>query len=293
MAINRGETNVITTQDNDRVLSIDFIEQFNGSINKILEVIGASNLRPVAAGSAIKIYKTTLTEPEDTREEGGIIPLTKVETKLAKTETIDIKYGRKATTGEEIQKVGFDRAISDTDTKLLRHEQSKIRTSLFDCLASGEGAASGDNFQKTLANAWAEVINVFDDEDEVSVVAFANPLDVAEYLGSANITVQDVFGMQYLTGFVGVKGIFLSSKVPQGTIYATAVDNTKMYYIDVNGDMGTALGYTADETGFIGVKHYVGNERATHETGICAGILFLVENLSGVIVATIGDAESE
>ena len=289
MAVNKGETNVITTADNDRVLSIDFIEQFNGSLSKILEVIGATNLRPVPAGSTIKIYKTTLTEPEDTREEGGVIPLTKVETKLAKTETIDIRYARKATTGEEIQKVGFDRAVSDTDAKLLRSEQSKIRNELMASLAEGTGAASGENFQKALANAWAQTVNAFDDEDEVSVVAFANPVDVAEYLGNANVTVQEVFGMQYLTGFVGVTGVFLSSRVPQGTLYTTAVDNIKMYYVDVNGDLGTALGYTADESGYVGVKHYAGNERATYETGTVVGVKFITENLSGVVVSTIGD----
>lgn len=288
MAINPGETNVITTSDNDKILSVDFIEQFNGSIRKILDIIGTVNQRPMAAGSTIKVYKTTITEPTDTRAEGGIIPLTKVKTKLASTETIAIDYARKATSGETIQSVGFDRAIAYTDEKLLRSEQKKIRKGFFDALANGTGSASGETFQKALAQAWAGVVTAFED-DEAEVVAFANPADVADYLGQANVTIQEVFGMQYLTGFVGVKGIFLSSLVEAGTIYATAVDNLKMYYVDVNGDMGSALGYTTDESGYIGVKHYVGNERATHETGTCMGIKWLPENLAGIVVSSIGD----
>lgn len=286
MAVNKGETNVITTQDNDKVLSIDFLEQFKGSIAKILEVIGAANLRPMASGSTIKIYKTTVTDPEDTREEGGVIPLTHVKTELAKTEEIVIDLARKATTLEEIQKVGRDRAIGETDEKLLRREQSKIRAGLIACLAEGTATTSGSNFQKALANAWGEVQAAFDD-DEVEVVGFVNPKDVASYLGDASVSIQTVFGMQYLTNFAGYKGVFVTAKVAQGTVYATAVDNLKFYYIDVNGEGGSALGYTTDESGYVGIKHYIGDERATFETGLMLGIKFLAERLDGVAVSTV------
>lgn len=288
MAVNYGEPNVITTQDNDKILSIDFLNQFNGSIAKILEVIGAANLRPMASGSTIKIYNTTITDPTDTREEGGIIPLTKVETKLASTQEIVIQLARKATTLEEIQKVGRDRAIGETDEKLLRKEQAKIRAGLIACLGNGTATTTGANFQKALANAWGEVQAAFDD-DEVEVVGFVNPKDVAEYLGDASVTIQTVFGMQYLTNFAGFKGVFVTAKVAQGTVYATAVDNLKFYYIDVNGEGGSALGYTTDESGYVGIKHYVGDERATYETGLMLGILFLAERLDGIAVATIGE----
>lgn len=288
MAVNTGETNLITTQDNDKVLSIDFIEKFNGNLRKLFETIGAANVIPMANGSTIKIYKTTVTEPTDTREEGGIIPLTHVKNKLLKTETIDIDFTRKATSFEEIQKVGRDQAISKTDEKLLRKEQKKIRTGLLASLASGTGSVSGANLQAVMGSAWGKVEAAFD-EDEIDVVGFVNPENVGDYLGSANLSVQTAFGMNYVENFLGYKTVYITAGVPKNKVYSTAADNLKFYYIDVNGDAGQALGYTTDETGYVGIKHYVGNERATAETGIVLGIKFLIERADGVVVGTIGE----
>lgn len=286
MAVNPGETNVITTNDIDKVLDIDFINQFNGSVAKILEVIGAANVRPVHSGSTIKRYATTLTAPTDTREEGGIIPLTKVEVKLASTTEIAIDLDRKATSVEAIQRSGYEKAVSETDAKFLRNKQSEIREGLVASLADGTATGSEKSLQKALASAWGDVQTAFDD-DEVEVVGFVNPKDVASYLGDSAVTIQTVFGMQYLTNFVGYKGVFVTAKVPQGTVYATAADNLKFYFIDVNGDGGAALGYNTDETGYVGIKHYVGNERGTFETGLMLGIKFLAERLDGIAKYTI------
>ena len=286
MAVNPGETNVITTQDNDKILSIDFIEKFNGSLRKILEVLGSARVIPMANGSTIKIYKSSIVAPTDTRAEGGIIPLTKVKNELLKTETIDISFVRKATTFEEIQKVGREQAITKTDEKILRAEQKKVRTGFLASLANGTATATGNNLQAVLGKAWGSVVAAFDDDD-VDVVGFVNPEDFGDYLGAANLTVQTAFGMNYIENFLGYKAIFLAAGVTKGTVYATAADNVCFYYIDVNGDAGTALGYTTDESGYVGIKHYVGNERATAETGLCSGLKFLIERADGVVVGSI------
>lgn len=288
MAVNPGETNLITTQDNDKILSIDFIEKFNGSIRKILEVIGAANVIPMANGSTIKIYKSSIVDPTDTRAEGGIIPLTKVKNELLKTETIDIEFVRKATSFEEIQMVGREQAITKTDAKILRAAQKKVRNGLLASLADGTGSASGATLQAVLGSAWGKVEAAFD-EDEVDVVAFVNPENVGDYLGSANLSVQTAFGMNYVENFLGYKVVYVTAGVEKDTVYATAADNLKLYYVDVNGDAGSALGYTTDETGYVGIKHYVGNERATAETGLVSGLKFLIERADGVIVGSIGE----
>lgn len=292
MAINKGETNVITTQDNDHVLSIDFIERFNGNVATILGVLGSANVIPMANGSTIKVYATSITEPEDTREEGGIIPLTKVSTELLKTETLDIQFRRKATTFEEIQKVGRENAITKTDEKLLRAEQKRIRTGLVASLADGTASLTAYSLQQALGQAWGKVAAAFDDDD-VDVVGFVNPEDIGDYLGNATITIQTVFGMQYIVDFLGYSVIFVTAAVDKGTVYATAAQNLNFYYVDVNGDAGQALGYTTDETGYVGVKHYVGDERATAETGLVLGIKFIIERADGVVIATIDDGSGD
>lgn len=289
MAVNTGETNLITTQDNDKVLSVDFLENFKGSLSKILAVIGAANVIPMANGSTIKVYKTTITDSEDTREEGGVIPLTHVKKELLKTETIDIDFDRKATSFEEIQKVGREEAITKTDEKLLRKWQRKVRNGLLAALEDGSGTATGTGLQAVLGKAWGKLESAFD-EDDIQSVAFVHPEDVGDYLATANISTQTAFGMKYVQDFLGYDFVFIV-KAPEdankGKVYATATDNLKLYYVDVNGDAGAALGYSTDESGYVGIKHYVGNERATAETGIVLGIKFLIERADGVIVGTI------
>ena len=83
---------------------------------------------------------------------------------------------------------------------------------------------------------------------------FMNPLDVADYLSTANITLQTAFGMTYVENFLGLGTVILNSSVPKGKIYATAKDNIVLYYIPVNGaDLGEVFDFTTDATGYIGI----------------------------------------
>ena len=68
------------------------------------------------------------------------------------------------------------------------------------------------------------------------VVGFVNILDVYQYLGAAEITVQNQFGFQYLKDFMGFNTIFLlsDSEIESGKVIATPVENIVMYYVDPN-----------------------------------------------------------
>lgn len=48
-----------------------------------------------------------------------------------------------------------------------------------------------------------------------SVAVFANTLDVYKYLGGAQITVQNVFGMDYVENFLGADIRFSPLKFPR------------------------------------------------------------------------------
>lgn len=281
-----AETNIITTQDCDKVLSVDFVEQFNGQLNYILACLGVTRKMPMNVGSTIKIYKSTVTLAGGAVDEGDIIPLSKVTKKLDSTKEITFDKRRKQTSAEAIQKFGYDWAVTDTDTKFLRELQKNIRTNFFTYLGNAGTEVEADDFQKGLAKAWASVTTVFEDDDAPTVV-FVNPNDVADYLGSANVTLQTVFGMTYVTGFVGIAGMFVSSKVPEGTIYATTPDNIVLAYIVPSGEISKAFPFTTAEDGYIGVLHDSVSQRMAIDTVAFSGIELFCENLNGVVAVDI------
>ena len=117
-----------------------------------------------------------------------------------------------------------------------------------------------------------------------------NPLDIADYLKTAQISVQTAFGMNYVEDFLGLGTVIMSSQVTQGTFYATAKENIILYYLTMNGDIANAFELTADETDYIGIKSgYQNEQRAQIESLIMSGIQFLVEYEDGVVVGTIGE----
>ena len=68
------------------------------------------------------------------------------------------------------------------------------------------------------------------------VAGLVNILDVYEYLGAAEITIQNQFGFQYMKDFMGFNTIFLlsDSEIPRGQVIATPVENIVLYYVDPN-----------------------------------------------------------
>ncbi len=281
-----AETNTTVKNDMARVQSIDFATQFNGSLEKLFECLGITRKMSMASGGVIKTYKYTGTIEDGNVAEGDIIPLSKIKEEIDQTYEIGLKKYRRQATAEAIQASGFDKAVTELDGKLLKEIYKSIRSNFFDFLGEGTGTAAGSNFQTLLANVWGQCQVAFED-DAVDVIAFANPLDAAEYLGNANITVQDVFGMKYLTGFTDVKGVFLTSLVSTGTIYGTAADNIVTAYIDVSGELSKAFSLTKDESGYVGVTHTEVTNRAAFDTVAFTGVLLFAERLAGVISGTI------
>ena len=158
----------------------------------------------------------------------------------------------------------------------------------FEFLATGTGTAAGATFQAAAANAWGQLQVLFEDTD-VAAVYFMNPLDVAAYLGTANVTMQTAFGMTYIENFLGLGRVILNSAVPQGKIYATAADNVVLYYIPVNGaDLDEAFSFTSDATGLIGIHETPDYTNMTASDTVVSGLVLFAERIDGIVVATIG-----
>ena len=283
-----AETNTIMKADVARVRAIDFNYQFTGNLNKFMEVLGVTRKIAVQEGAALKAIKVTGTLESGVVAEGELIPLSHYKTEDVTVGESTLNKWRKGTTAEAILKGGYEQAVGATTDKLVKDVQKKIRGDLFTFMASGSGEANGATLQPALADAWAKLQILWED-DAISSVYFLNPLDVSAYLGSAQVTMQTVFGMNYVENFLGLGTVILSSNVPQGKFYATAKENIITYYINVaSGDIADAFSLTTDETGYIGIREYADEDHARVMDLIMSGVTFFPERIDGIVVGTIG-----
>jgi hypothetical protein len=242
-------------------------------------------------GTTLYMYKTTGTLESGAVPEGEIIPLSEYETTKTPVGEITLKKWRKAASAEAIKKSGYDAAVQETDAALLRDVYADVRNTLFGYLngaISGSTTAGGVDLQSALADGWGQLQVLFED-DAVEPVYFINPQDAAKYLGAANITTQNTFGMNYIEDFLGLGTVIMSSRITKGTFIATAKQNFIMYYLTMGGDVATALGLTTSKLEYIGINSgYRNEERAQIESLIMDGIQILVEYAEGVVKGTIG-----
>ena len=198
-----AENNLITKNDLVRVRETEFVNMFGYSIKKLMEALGVTRKIAKQAGTVLKSYKATGTLEDGIVAEGEVIPLSKYRTEPVTYKEITLKKWRKATSAEAIIDRGYDQAVDMTTDAMLKDVQKGIRKGFFDFLATGTGAATGSGLQAVLANAWGQLQVLFED-DEIEAVYFVNPLDIADYLGKANITTQTAFGMTYVEDFLGL-----------------------------------------------------------------------------------------
>ena len=284
------ETNTIMQADLARVRVADFNLQFTGNLQKLTEALGVTRKIPVQEGATLKMLKVTGTLESGNVAEGDLIPLSKYETEDVAVGEVKLNKGRKGTTAEAILKGGYDQAVGATTDKMVKDIQKTIRGDLFTFMATGTGTASGSGLQAALANGWGKLAVLFED-DAVETVYFLNPMDVSDYLGTAQVEMQTLFGMNYIKNFLGLGDVFLNSNVPEGKYYATAKENIVLYYVNVGaGDIKSAFGLTTDETGYIGINEYADKDTARVIDLVLSGVTFFPERQDGIVVGTIAGA---
>ena len=282
-----AETNTIMQADVARVRMIDFNYQFTGSLRKFMEAMGITRKIAVQEGSALKALKVTGTLQSGVVAEGELIPLSRYETKEVSVGEAVLHKWRKGTTAEAILKGGYEQAVGMTTDGMVKDVQKKIRGDLFTFMGTGTGKASGTGLQAALAAGWGQ-LQVLWEDDAVETVYFLNPLDVADYLGTAQVTMQTAFGMSYIENFMGLGTVFLTSAVAKGKYYATAKQNIVAYYINVaSGDVASAFKLTTDETGYVGIREYLDEDHARVMDLVMSGVTFFPERLDGIVVGTI------
>lgn len=287
-----AETNLITREDLARAREVEFTLTFSESIKKLMEALGVTRKIAKQAGTLLKTYKATGTLESGEVGEGETIPLSKYKTEPVNYKEISLLKWRKATSAEAIVDRGYDQAVDMTTDRMLKDVQKTIRTNFFTFLGTGTGVATGTGLQAALASSWGQLQVLFEDDD-IQSVHFINPLDVAQYLGAAQITTQTAFGMTYIENFLGMGTVIMNSSVPQGKVYSTAKENIVMYYIPVNGaDLQEAFAFTSDDTGYIGIHEEPDYTNMTASDTVVSGIELFAERLDGVVVGTISSASA-
>ena len=290
-----AEENLITTQQisvNPR--EVDFVTSFGRDITALTEVMGIS--RPIR-----KANGTTLTAKRATGElqsgivaEGDIIPLSQFEVESVDFSTIQLQKYRKAVTIEAIEKYGLEAAVGMTDDEFKVQLQDEVLANFYNFLLTGQLTSEETTFQMAVAMSIGRVKDAFKKMHKAatSVAVFANTLDIYEYLGGAQVTVQTAFGMDYVENFLGADIVFFSSEIPQGRVIATPVNNIVVYYVDP-GDSEfsrAGLAYTTDaQVPYVGF-HTEGNyQRAQSESFALMGLTIFAEYLNAIAVTTISD----
>ena len=277
---------------------IDFVTRFGKNWEHLREILGI--MRPIrkTPGAVLKSKKATMVLQSGAVAEGEEIPYSKANIEEIDYAEMTVEKFAKATSLEAIKDHGYDVAVGMTDEAFLFELQDNVTGRFYAYLNTGSLTSTEKTWQRALAMAKGMVINKFKQMHRTvtNVVAFVNVLDVYDYLGDANITIQSEFGFQYIKNFMGYSTVFLLSdeEIARGKVIATPVENIALYYVDPSeSDFAKAgLVYrTAGETRLIGF-HTQGNySTAVSECFAIMGLTLFAEYIDGIAVVTVTEGE--
>ena len=292
-----AKANLIMTNDIQvTAREIDFVTRFERNWQHLRDILGI--MRPIKKqpGAVLKSKYAEGTLQSGNVGEGEEIPYSKFTVKEKTYAEMTIEKYAKAVSIEAIKDHGYENAVQMTDDEFLFQLQTDVTGRFYDYLKTGTLTSTETTFQMALAMAKGRVENKFKQmhRNVTGVVGFANILDVYEYLGAAEITIQNQFGFQYMKDFMGFNTIFLlsDSEIPRGQVIATPVENIVLYYVDPNeSDFARAgLVYTVSgETNLIGF-HTQGNyHTAVSEAFAVMGLTLFAEYIDAIAVITIDE----
>lgn len=279
---------------------IDFVTRFNDNWDALRTILGI--MRPIrrAPGSTLISYTADVALEDGNVGAGEVIPYSKATITQASFGSLTIEKYAKAVPIEDVNQYGAEIAIEKSDDAFLTKLQNVVMGRFYDFLKTGTLVGTATTWQMALAKAQGEVLNKFAtmQKDVTAIVGFANILDAYDYLGSADITIQNAFGLTYIKDFLGYNTLFLlpATQIPRGKVIATPVENIDLYYIDPGDSEFARLGlqYTVQgETNLIGF-HAQGNyNTAVGEAYALMGMSLWAEYLDGIAIITVNANPSQ
>ncbi len=276
---------------------IDFVTRFGQNWEHLIQILGI--MRPIrkAPGTVLKSKVATVTLQDGKVAEGEEIPYSVANITEKDYATITIEKFAKAVSIEAINNHGYDVAVAKTDKAFLNELQDNVTQRFYTYLNTGSLTDTQTTWQKALAMAKGKVVNKFKQLhlDCTEVVAFVNVLDVYEYLGDKDITIQSKFGFNYIQDFMGYRVVFLLSdeEIEQGKVIATPVENIVLYYVDPADSNFAKAGLvyrTAGLTPLIGFHTQGDYKTAVSESFALMGLTLFAEYLDGIAVVTVNEA---
>ena len=272
---------------------LDFVSRFGKNWQALQEILGI--MRPVKkdAGTKLVSYTASVTLESGEVDAGCVIPYSKAT--VVQSEHADLKLGKyaKAVPVEDVDKYGAEIAVQKTDDAFLNELQTVVMDDFYDTLTDSTYAMTGNDatFQMAVAMAIGKVRDKFKKmhKNISSVVVFVNTLDLYTYLGGAEVSIQSLFGLDYIQNFLGAQTVIVSSEIEQGKVIAIPSDNLVLYYVDPSSEFEKlGLVYTTDgETNLIGF-HVQGNYgTAVGESFALMGMKLWYEYADGVAIETI------
>lgn len=285
---------------NTAAREIDFVTRFSKNWEHLMSILGI--MRPIrkTPGATLKSKRASITLQDGTVGEGEEIPYSKAEIVEIPYAEMTIEKYAKAVSLEAIKDHGYDVAVGMTDNEFLFELQNNVTDRFYTYLNTGELASTETTWQRALAMAKGNVLNKFKQMHKTAtqIVGFVNVLDVYDYLGDKDITIQSAFGFQYIKDFMGYGTVFIlaDGEIERGRVIATPVENIVCYYVDpAESDFARAgLVYrTAGNTHLIGF-HTQGNyNTAVTESFAIMGITLFAEYIDGIAVIDVEAVEAE
>ena len=128
------------------------------------------------------------------------------------------------------------------------------------------------------------------------VVVFVNTMDAYRYLGAAQLTVQNSFGIEYVQNFMGAETVIFAGDddIPAGKIVAIPVSNIVDYYADPSNSGFARMGlrYTVDaKAPMLGFATEGDYSTATGKNWAIMGHKLWAEYLDAIAVVTVNAGE--
>jgi hypothetical protein len=274
----------------------DFVTRFGRNWKALQEILGI--MRPIKkeAGTTLVSYKASITLEDGDVDPGCVIPYSKTKVEQVGTDDIKINKYAKAVPIEDVDKYGAEIAVSKTDDAFLNELQSVVMDRFYTKLVDTSEAMTGTetSFQMAVSMAIGKVRDKFKKmrRDASQVIVFVNTLDVYKYLGAAEISIQNSFGVEYVKDFLGASTMIISSEIEEGTVVAVPADNLVLYYADPSSEFARlGLTYTTDgETNLIGFKAVPNYQTAVGESYALMGMVLWFEYADGVAIIEIDDS---
>lgn len=275
------------------VREIDFVTRFTKNWDSLREIMNI--MRPIRKDPGTKLvsYTASITLQPGNVGEGEEIPYSRATVSPVAYGDLTLEKYSKAVSIEAVNKYGATVAVQRTDDAFLNELQGRVLDAFYTFLQTGTMTSTETTFQMAVAMAIGKVVDKFKKmrKDSTSIVVFVNTLDAYRYLGAAELTVQNAFGLQYIENFMGAQTMILSSEIPEGVVIAVPSENIVLYYVDPSDSDFAQLGleYTVQgETNLIGF-HANGNySTAVGESFALMGMLLWAEYLDAIAIVNVG-----